>query len=98
MFEVSEKPRRVERAFLVSVVRHKEDEPRAFSLLEELKELVEQYGDIFDLKIRWRMTRWYAFVKYYRRTDAENAVRELHGSLLDDRQLTVALAATSVCD
>ena len=44
MFEVSEKPRRVERAFLVSVVRQKEDEPRAFSLLDELKELVENLG------------------------------------------------------
>lgn len=44
MFEVSEKPRRVERAFLVSVVRQKEDESRAFSLLDELKELVENLG------------------------------------------------------
>ena len=44
MFEVSEKPRRVERAFLVSVVRHKEEEGRAVSLLEELKELVENLG------------------------------------------------------
>ena len=44
MFEVSEKPRRVERAFLVSVVRHKEEEARAFSLLDELKELVENLG------------------------------------------------------
>ncbi len=34
----------MERAFLVSVVRQKEDEPRAFSLLDELKELVENLG------------------------------------------------------
>lgn len=34
----------MERAFLVSVVRQKEDESRAFSLLDELKELVENLG------------------------------------------------------
>ena len=44
MFEVREKPRRVERAFLVSVVRRREEEPRASSLLEELGELVQNLG------------------------------------------------------
>ena len=36
MFEVREKPKRVERAYLVSVVRRKDEEPRAESLLDEL--------------------------------------------------------------
>ena len=39
MFEVKEKPRRVERAYLVSVVRRKHEEERAESLLDELAEL-----------------------------------------------------------
>ena len=39
MFEVREKPKRVERAYLVSVVRRKEDEDLAESLLDELTEL-----------------------------------------------------------
>ncbi|MEJ6524008.1 MAG: GTPase HflX [Opitutales bacterium] len=41
MFEVKEKPRKVERAFLVSVITRKEDEASASSLLGELSELVE---------------------------------------------------------
>ena len=44
VFEVREKPRRVERAFLVSVVRRRDEEPRASSLLEELEELVQNLG------------------------------------------------------
>ena len=41
MFEVKEKPRKVERAFLVSVITRKEEEGAAASLLGELSELVE---------------------------------------------------------
>ena len=41
MFEVKEKPRKVERAFLVSVITRKEEEESAVSLLGELSELVE---------------------------------------------------------
>ncbi len=44
MFEVREKPRRVERAYLVSVVRRKDEEKRAASLLDELGELVRNLG------------------------------------------------------
>lgn len=44
MFEVREKPRRVERALLVSVIQRKEEEERAESLLEELGELTENLG------------------------------------------------------
>jgi len=39
VFEVKEKPKRVERAYLVSVVRRKEEEETAESLLDELTEL-----------------------------------------------------------
>ena len=44
MFEVREKPKRVERAFLVSVVRRKEEHDQAESLLEELAELTGNLG------------------------------------------------------
>ncbi len=44
MFEVKEKPKRVERAYLVSVVRRKEDEDLAESLLDELAELTGNLG------------------------------------------------------
>ena len=41
MFEVKEKPKKVERAFLLSVISRKDEESRAHSLLSELSELVE---------------------------------------------------------
>ena len=41
MFEVKEKPKKVERAFLISVISRKDEESRAHSLLSELSELVE---------------------------------------------------------
>ena len=44
MFEVKEKPRLVERAFLLSVVRREEEREEANSLLEELGELVQNLG------------------------------------------------------
>ena len=40
MFEVKEKPKKVERAFLLSVISRKDEESRADSLLSELCELV----------------------------------------------------------
>ena len=44
MFEVKEKPRKVERAFLLSVIKRKDEEPNAISLLDELTELVINLG------------------------------------------------------
>ena len=44
MFEVKEKPRKVERAFLLSVVKRKDEEYYANLLLNELSELVENLG------------------------------------------------------
>ena len=51
MFEVKEKPKKVERAFLISVIQRKEDEPEAQSLLDELSELVENLSIIVKGKI-----------------------------------------------
>jgi GTP-binding protein HflX len=44
VFEVKEKPRKVERAFLLSVIKRKDEEPNAISLLDELEELVTNLG------------------------------------------------------
>jgi GTP-binding protein HflX len=44
VFEVKEKPRKVERAFLLSVVKRKDEEYYANLLLNELSELVENLG------------------------------------------------------
>jgi GTP-binding protein HflX len=51
MFEVKEKPKKVERAFLISVIQRKEDELEAQSLLNELSELVENLSIVVKGKI-----------------------------------------------
>ena len=58
MFEVKEKPKKVERAFLLSVIQKKEDEPEAESLLDELSELVENLSIVVKAKtiVRTRKT------------------------------------------
>lgn len=58
MFEVKEKPKKVERAFLLSVIQRKEDEPEAESLLDELSELVENLSIVVKAKtiVRTRKT------------------------------------------
>ena len=48
MFEVKEKPKVVERAYLLSVVRRKDQESHANSLLNELSELEEIIKSIFN--------------------------------------------------
>lgn len=60
MFEVREKPKRVERAFLVSVVRRKEEQDQAESLLEELAELTDNLGIKVMGRVIARARRAYA--------------------------------------
>ena len=50
MFEVKEKPRLVERAFLLSVIRREDEREEAESLLEELSELVLNLG----IEVCWK--------------------------------------------
>ena len=50
MFEVKEKPKLVERAFLISVIRREDEREEAESLLEELSELVGNLG----IEVRWK--------------------------------------------
>ena len=70
MFEVKEKPRLVERAFLISCVHSERDREEADSLLDELEELTQNLGigvvgrkvirirkpppDSFWVKEKWR--------------------------------------------
>ena len=58
MFEVKEKPRLVERAYLISVILREEERANAESLLDELEELVSNLGIIIREKrvIRTRKT------------------------------------------
>ena len=44
MFEVKEKPRLVEKAFLLAVVLREDERENAESLLDELEELVSNLG------------------------------------------------------
>jgi len=60
VFEVREKPKRVERAFLVSVVRRKEEQDQAESLLEELAELTDNLGIKVMGRVIARARRAYA--------------------------------------
>jgi GTP-binding protein HflX len=57
MFEVKEKPRLVERAFLLSVVRREDEREEADSLLDELGELVENLGIEVCQKIVFRVRK-----------------------------------------
>ena len=58
MFEVKEKPRLVERAYLISVILREEERANSESLLDELEELVSNLGIIIREKrvIRTRKT------------------------------------------
>jgi len=63
---------------------------------EDLKPLFEKYGDVGDVYIpRDRFTkesRGFAFVRYYDRRDAEDAMDRMDGYLLDGREMRVQLA------
>ena len=63
---------------------------------EELKPLFEKYGEVGDVYIpRDRFTkdsRGFAFVRYYDRRDAEDAMDRMDGYLMDGREMRVQLA------
>tara|TARA_B100001123_G_scaffold444989_1_gene595330 strand:+ start:8097 stop:9371 length:1275 start_codon:yes stop_codon:yes gene_type:complete len=82
VFEVREKPKRVERAFLVSVVRRKEEQDQAESLLEELAELTDNLGIKVMGRVIARARRAYA-----RFTLGKGKVQEI-----------IDLAQASACD
>ena len=63
---------------------------------EELKPVFERYGDVGDIYIpRDRFTkesRGFAFVRFYDRRDAEDAMDRLDGYVLDGREMRVQTA------
>lgn len=63
---------------------------------EDLKPIFERYGDVGDIYIpRDRFTkesRGFAFVRFYDRRDAEDAMDRLDGYVLDGREMRVQTA------
>jgi len=63
---------------------------------EQLKKVFEKFGDIGDVYIprdhRTKESRGFAFVRFYERDDAEDAMDELDGHMLDGRPLRVQVA------
>ncbi|OXA60530.1 serine/arginine-rich splicing factor 2 isoform X1 [Folsomia candida] len=63
---------------------------------DDLRRVFEKYGDVGDVYIprdRWtRESRGFAFVRFYDRRDAEDAMETLDGRVLDGRELRVQMA------
>lgn len=64
--------------------------------VSQLKRLFSRYGDLGDIYVpRYpdsNMTRGFAFVRYYRKRDAEEAMRKLDGERVDGRVLSIQMA------
>ncbi|XP_033748970.1 serine/arginine-rich splicing factor 2-like isoform X1 [Pecten maximus] len=63
---------------------------------EDLRRAFEKYGDVGDVYIpRDRFTResrGFAFVRYYDKRDAEDALDSMDGAIMDGRELRVQMA------
>ena len=63
---------------------------------DDLKRIFQKYGEIGDVYIprdRFnRESRGFAFVRFYDRRDAEDAMDSLDGTIVDGRELRVQLA------
>ena len=64
--------------------------------VSQLKRIFSRYGELGDIYVpRYPdsyMTRGFAFVRYYRKRDAEEAMRKLDGERLDGRDLSIQMA------
>lgn len=62
----------------------------------QLKRLFSRYGELGDIYVpRYPdsyLTRGFAFVRYYRKRDAEEAMRKLDGERLEGRVLSIQMA------
>jgi len=67
--------------------------------IEQLKRLFDKFGDIGDIYIprdhRTKESRGFAFVRFYEREDAEDALDEMDGQMYDGRPLRVQVARYS---
>ena len=63
---------------------------------EDLRRAFEKYGEVGDVYIprdRFsRESRGFAFVRYYDKRDAEDAMDSLDGAIMDGRELRVQMA------
>jgi len=63
---------------------------------EELQRYFEKYGRVGDVYIprdpRTRESRGFAFVRFYSKHDAEDAMDRMDGKLLDGREIRVSMA------
>jgi arginine/serine-rich splicing factor 2 len=63
---------------------------------EELQPMFERYGDVGDIYIpRDRFTkesRGFAFVRFYDKRDAEDAMDKMDGYVMDGREMRVQMA------
>lgn len=63
---------------------------------EDLKPIFEKYGDVGDVYIprdRWsKESRGFAFVRFYDKRDAEDALERLDGYVMDGRAIRVQMA------
>ena len=61
--------------------------------VEDLKKVFSKYGDVGDVYIprdaRTNQSRGFAFVRFYERRDAEDAMDRVDGSVLDGREIRV---------
>lgn len=64
--------------------------------VSQLKRIFSRYGELGDIYVpRYPdsfMTRGFAFVRYFRKRDAEEAMRKLDGERLDGRVLSIQMA------
>ncbi|KAG5676084.1 hypothetical protein PVAND_005938 [Polypedilum vanderplanki] len=63
---------------------------------EDLRRVFERCGDVGDIYIprdrHTRESRGFAFVRFYDKRDAEEALQEMDGRMLDGRELRVQMA------
>jgi len=66
---------------------------------DQLRKIFDKFGDIGDIYIprdhRTKESRGFAFVRFYERDDAEDAMDELDGQMVDGRPLRVQVARYS---
>ena len=64
--------------------------------VEDLERCFEKYGEVGDVYIprdRYRReSRGFAFIRFYEKRDAEDAIDGLDGEIIDGRQIRVTLA------
>lgn len=62
----------------------------------ELTQVFSKYGDLGDVYIprdRYKQeSRGFAFVRFYEKRDAEDAMDSLHGTIIDGREIRVQMA------